>query len=165
MRTNVFKATSVEIMSVPPLIVWFLSTVEYELVLLGEDLDWLSCLRGVLSIENDHWTSIYSNEWHNFPLILLGTYQTSIICERYFIQAAKKGILRMIFLHINGTRFRPDLIFRPFGTVPAWECIGDVKGLKILFGCLFFKVRTFFFGTPGKLFFLTYPSPLDERTP
>ena len=58
----VFKATSVEIMSVPPLIVWFLSTVEYELVLLGEDLDWLNCLRGVLSIENDHWTSIYSNE-------------------------------------------------------------------------------------------------------
>ena len=33
---NVFKATSVEIMSVPPLIVWFLSTVEHELVLLGE---------------------------------------------------------------------------------------------------------------------------------
>ena len=59
---NVFKATSVEIMSVPPLIVWFLSTVEYELVLLGEDLDWLSCLRGVLSIENDHWTPIYCNE-------------------------------------------------------------------------------------------------------
>ena len=58
----VFKATSVEIMSVPPLIVWFLSTVEYELVLLGEGRDWLSCLRRVLSIENDHWTSIYSNE-------------------------------------------------------------------------------------------------------
>ena len=51
---NVFKATSVEIMSVPPLIVWFLSTVEYELILLGEVLDWLNCLRGVLSIENDH---------------------------------------------------------------------------------------------------------------
>ena len=89
---NVFKATSVEIMSVPPLIVWFLSTVEYELVLLGEDLDWLSCLQGVLSIEYDHWTSIYNNEWHYFPLILPGTYQTSIICERYFIQAAKNRV-------------------------------------------------------------------------
>ena len=58
----VFKATSVEIMSVPPLIVWFLSTVKHELILLGEGRDWLSCLRGGLSIENDHWTSIYSNE-------------------------------------------------------------------------------------------------------
>ena len=47
---NVFKATSVEMMSVSPLIVWFLSTVEYELVLLGEDLDWLSCLRELLGV-------------------------------------------------------------------------------------------------------------------
>ena len=38
---DVFKATSVEIMAVPPLIMRFLSTVEYELVPLGEDLDWL----------------------------------------------------------------------------------------------------------------------------
>ena len=144
---NVFKSTSVEILSVHPLIVWFSRTIEYQLKCLGEDPNWLCWLQGLIWFEWDHWESIYNNEWHNFPLILPRTYQISIIWEKYFIQAAKIGHFTDVFLHFNGTRFHPNLIFWLFGLSPGSVRNGKVRGQRELIKYIF-KVRTFFLDDP-----------------
>ena len=112
LKMDVFKATSVEIISVHPLIVWFSITIEYQLKCLGEDPNWLWWLQRLIWFEWYHWATIYNNEWHNFPLILPRTYQISIIWEKYFIQAAKnRAFYRCFFCSLMGPVFTQTWYF------------------------------------------------------